>query len=270
MSRSHAAAVLVFLTVTMLPTGAALAQDMEPRAYAASPWVSRFSRSSPAIRPVESSSTRHFRSRMFALRELSRSRRREDLRSLRPHALEVAALPFAWAKATGRVGETTGQASRTGLADPRIKLSRSTWWWTCAVSARVRANPAADHRGREPHRDPPLGQYDRSKLVNLGANRWAFKPEIGVWLITANGQSMAMQESGSRRPTTSSTRSIASYAAPHRRASGSCELHSAASPVDCRRRDLVLRRQDDGRRYREGRPAAQLTVSASRSPCRLP
>jgi hypothetical protein len=37
----------------------------------------------------------------------------------------------------------------------------------------------------------PTGQYDPTKLVNLGANRWAFKPEIGVsrrwgnWILDA-------------------------------------------------------------------------------------
>ena len=27
---------------------------------------------------------------------------------------------------------------------------------------------------------PPLGQYDSSKLVNIGTNRWSFKPEIVI------------------------------------------------------------------------------------------
>ena len=49
----------------------------------------------------------------------------------------------------------------------------------------------------------PTGQYDPEHLINLGTNRWAFKPEIalsypigrrwlmdaygGLWLFTANG-----------------------------------------------------------------------------------
>jgi hypothetical protein len=37
----------------------------------------------------------------------------------------------------------------------------------------------------------PTGQYDPTKLINLGANRWAFKPEVGVsrrwgsWILDA-------------------------------------------------------------------------------------
>ena len=48
---------------------------------------------------------------------------------------------------------------------------------------------------------PPLGQYDNTKVINLGSNRWSVKPEIGltraagrwvvevmagVWLFTDN------------------------------------------------------------------------------------
>jgi Putative MetA-pathway of phenol degradation len=40
---------------------------------------------------------------------------------------------------------------------------------------------------------PPTGQYDPTKLINLGTNRWAIKPEIGLsrrrghWLIDTYG-----------------------------------------------------------------------------------
>jgi len=39
----------------------------------------------------------------------------------------------------------------------------------------------------------PTGQYDPTKLVNYGANRWAFKPEVGVsrrwrnWILDSYG-----------------------------------------------------------------------------------
>lgn len=40
---------------------------------------------------------------------------------------------------------------------------------------------------------PPTGQYDPTKLINLGTNRWAFKPELGYsrrwghWILDAFG-----------------------------------------------------------------------------------
>jgi hypothetical protein len=204
MSRSHAAAVLVFLTAAMLPTGAALAQDMEPRAYAASPVGVSFlaviaGHSSGAVLVDPSLPIEDVRASVNSLGV--GVGRTFDL--FGHTALAVAALPFAWAKATGRVGETTGQASRTGLADPRIKLSLNL------VGGRALSVPefARTQRttivGVSLTAIPPLGQYDRSKLVNLGANRWAFKPEIGVsrliskwtidgyagvWFATANDE----------------------------------------------------------------------------------
>jgi hypothetical protein len=49
----------------------------------------------------------------------------------------------------------------------------------------------------------PLGQYDRTRIVNIGANRWSFRPEVGLsqrwgqlyvelaggaWLFTHNNE----------------------------------------------------------------------------------
>lgn len=204
MSRAHAAAVFVFLTAAMLTTSAVLAQDMEPRAYAASPVGVSFlavlgGHSSGAVLVDPSLPIEDVRASVNSLGVgLGRT---FDL--FGHTALVVAALPFAWAEATGRVGETTGQASRTGLADPRIKLSVNL------VGGRALSVPefARTQRttivGVSLAAIPPLGQYDRTKLVNLGANRWALKPEIGVsrliskwtidgyagvWFATANDE----------------------------------------------------------------------------------
>ena len=62
---------------------------------------------------------------------------------------------------------------------------------------------------------PPLGQYDPVKLVNLGANRWGFKPEAGishlvgnwtidgyagVWMFTANDKYFTGSSIRTQRP----------------------------------------------------------------------
>ena len=118
-------------------------------------------------------------------------------------ALAVAAVPFAWADASGLVADTPGHVSRSGLADPRLKLSVNL------VGGRA-LTPREFARASRPTIVgvsltvlPPLGQYDRTKLINLGSNRWSFKPEVGVsraitrwtmegyagvWLFTANDQ----------------------------------------------------------------------------------
>jgi len=55
----------------------------------------------------------------------------------------------------------------------------------------------------------PSGQYFPDKLVNVGTNRWAFKPEIGVshpagkWTLELAGGSWLFAENGSAFPGTS-------------------------------------------------------------------
>jgi hypothetical protein len=72
------------------------------------------------------------------------------------------------------------RGSRTGLIDPVFR-----------IGANLLGTPALDLKGFSKfHQETivgasftftaPLGQYDSSKLVNLGSNRWKFKPELGV------------------------------------------------------------------------------------------
>ena len=46
----------------------------------------------------------------------------------------------------------------------------------------------------------PTGQYDPTKLVNWGTNRWALKPDFGYSERWGIGFSIPMRECGSTRP----------------------------------------------------------------------
>ena len=95
-------------------------------------------------------------------------------------ALASGGIPVAWLDATGLVYEETREVARNGLADTRLRLS-----------VNVRGNPAMSARefATAPSRtivgvslalQAPTGQYDGTKLINLGTNRWGLKPEVGV------------------------------------------------------------------------------------------
>jgi hypothetical protein len=94
--------------------------------------------------------------------------------------LATVGIPAAWADVTGKVFEQATEVHRSGFADIRLKLSTN-----------LVGNPAMSPRefARAPRKmiigaslsvTGPSGQYYDSKLINIGANRWAFKPEVGV------------------------------------------------------------------------------------------
>src|SRR5262245_38698512 len=95
-------------------------------------------------------------------------------------ALVVAGLPYAWAKATGRVGENEalGSVSRSGLADARARLSVNLLGGRALSPLQFARTPRSPTIvGVSLSIVPPSGQYYPTKLINLGSNRWSFKPE---------------------------------------------------------------------------------------------
>jgi hypothetical protein len=95
-------------------------------------------------------------------------------------ALITVALPYATADVTGKIQEQAAATSRSGMADARVKLSVNLAG-NPAMSARdfVRA-PRKPIVGASLTVQTPTGQYYDTKLINLGNNRWAFKPEVGL------------------------------------------------------------------------------------------
>ena len=181
------------------------AQELEPRAYAASPVGLNFlvvvaGRSTGGVLLDPSLPIEDVQATVNSL-ALGYGR----TFSLFGHtALAVAAVPFARADASGLVADTPGRVSRSGLADPRLKLSVNLVGGRALTPREfARANRRPTIIGVSLAVLPPLGQYDRTNLINLGSNRWSFKPEVGVshaitrwtmegyagvWTFTANDQ----------------------------------------------------------------------------------
>jgi hypothetical protein len=90
------------------------------------------------------------------------------------------ALPYAWGTITGKVGEASSSLERSGLADARLRFSINLVGGpalTLAAFARRRPGTIV---GTSLQISVPTGEYSPGKLINLGTNRWGFKPELGV------------------------------------------------------------------------------------------
>lgn len=89
-------------------------------------------------------------------------------------------LPFAWAKVSGRIDEDARSVERSGLADARIRFAVNLLGGRAmSLQEFVRRKPSTTF-GTSLTVSVPTGQYFDDKLVNIGTNRWALKPEIGV------------------------------------------------------------------------------------------
>ena len=77
----------------------------------------------------------------------------------------------------------SGQAierEMSGFNEPRFRFSIN-FYGAPALSVKELASYHQDLIiGASLQVTPPLGQYDDTKLVNLGNNRWSFKPELGI------------------------------------------------------------------------------------------
>jgi hypothetical protein len=95
-------------------------------------------------------------------------------------ALVSAGLPYGWAKVRGSVFEDAVEVSRSGLADTRIKLSVNLLGNDAMGTQQFAKTPRKTIVGVSFTAAAPTGQYYDDKLVNVGLNRWAFKPEAGI------------------------------------------------------------------------------------------
>jgi len=111
--------------------------------------------------------------------------------------------PYVKGRASGVVSEDRREVTRSGLGDLRVKFSMNLIGGPALSKEEFPTYKPRALLGASVTVVMPTGQYDPRRLVNIGSNRWSFKPEMGlskpfgrwtvelvggVWLYTTNNE----------------------------------------------------------------------------------
>lgn len=91
------------------------------------------------------------------------------------------AVPYTWGDVSGEVFEEQRSVRRSGLGDMRLRLAVNLVGGPALGPREFATQPRSTGIGASLTVVAPTGEYDPSKLVNLGSNRWAAKTEIGLY-----------------------------------------------------------------------------------------
>lgn len=200
-------ALLACLALAPMRTGA---QELEARAYAPNPVGARFALASLAHSQGDmllnsSSPIENF--------EIEADLVFAGLGGTFAIADRVASLslvvPFVDGTATGLLNGVPERVDRRGIGDPRVRFSMSLLPDSAQDAASFSRAPPDRTLGASLVVVLPTGEYFDEKLINIGSNRWAFKPEIGgsrrfgrwnldgavgVWLFADNDEYLGNHE----------------------------------------------------------------------------
>ncbi|WP_246217579.1 transporter [Paraburkholderia panacisoli] len=167
--------------VALLWSALTSAQEMEPRSYSAVPIgtnfvVADYARSSggvsldPALPITGLQATINTYSLGYS-----------HSFGIAGHTVSFAvSVPYANADLTGNVEGAPAQAYRSGLGDVRFRVAVNLLGDPALTPEEfARRNPSTI-LGVSLRVVAPTGQYVPSRLINIGSNRWSFKPEIGL------------------------------------------------------------------------------------------
>jgi hypothetical protein len=176
--RKHSASIWLIGVLALVTAGVeSHAQDLEPRAYANTPVGLNFliggyaySKGTVGVDPsipitdmkIELNST------VFAyVRTL-------DLWG-RAGKFDVI-VPYTWLDGSAKVSGQGRTRKVSGFNDPRLRVSMLLYGAPALSLDEFRDYEPDVIVGTSLEVTPPLGQYESDKLVNIGTNRWSFKP----------------------------------------------------------------------------------------------
>jgi len=88
-------------------------------------------------------------------------------------------VPYSHLSGTALVAGQPRERDISGTSDPRIRLSVNFYGAPALTLSQYRDYQQDLVIGASVQVTPPWGQYDPSRVVNLGTNRWSIKPDIG-------------------------------------------------------------------------------------------
>jgi hypothetical protein len=180
-AQSHNAAALLVITLIIMLFGTAMrAQDLEPRSFSPAPKGLNFSGLGYTL-----SAGDLFFDKALEIEDATGTVHSTKLLYGRTFGLFgkstkiVGLVPYSWGDWEGLLDGEPASTSRRGFADPGVLFSVG-----------LVGSPAVDLKEFIAYEEgmiigasvlviAPLGQYDPSKLINLGANRWVFRPRLG-------------------------------------------------------------------------------------------
>jgi hypothetical protein len=172
-------AMAALAAIALAPPAAA--QDMEPRAYSSSPIGLNFIATGigntqgallfdPTV-PIEDARANLNLGTFGYARTFDLAGRQ---------ALLGGGMAYARGVIDGLVAGSERTTGRSGFADLRLKLSVNLVGPPAMTREQFVTAPHKTVFGASLTVQAPTGQYDSSRLINLGLHRWAFKPEVGV------------------------------------------------------------------------------------------
>jgi hypothetical protein len=137
--------------------------------------------------------------------------------------------PYAIANAQSKVAGSKREVYRSGLADSHIRLTMNLKGGPAMSLTDFTSWHEKSLIGVSFTAVVPAGQYDQARLMNGGANRWSFKPEIGTsrrwgdwaldlytgaWFFTSNSAYYPGHSERTQQPITVSEAHLTYYLKP--------------------------------------------------------
>src|SRR6267142_684921 len=168
------------LIAALVPVLAA-AQELEPRAYSNAPVgttfaIAGYTRLSGPVLPSPSITAIDIDARVNVY-TLGYARFPDLFGRTASFTLVV---PYAEANLHGSVGEQSGSIHRSGIGDLNLRGAINLFGHPALSPQEFVKRRDALSGGASLSIQAPTGQYDSARLINIGTDRWAFKPDVGL------------------------------------------------------------------------------------------